>query len=100
MGATLSSTAANSVKKKKTTTKTIFYLGGRLTHSGSRLHFPEVLASLTYFRRESSDIFLFLRGHMTPWDWPGPWRKLVSGMWGLYLYLKILGSNSERGEEV
>ena len=40
---------------------TIFYLGGRLTHSSPRLHFPGFLAALINFRRELGYLFYFSR---------------------------------------
>lgn len=61
----------------------VIYQRWHLALSGSKLHFPEVLAALINFWREPGDFFLFLREHMVPWDWPGQWRKLVSRVCGL-----------------
>lgn len=64
----------------------ISHFGGRLTLSASRLHFPEVPAALINFRRESGYLFPILGERMTPWDWLGLWRTLVSRVWDLVVW--------------
>lgn len=78
--------------------KAIFYLDRGFTHSDSSLHFPKALVALINFRRESSDLFLFLREHMSPRDWPGPCKKLVPGC-GHCISISRLQEAIPRGEK-